>query len=268
MQKFKGILICSDLDGTLLSSDRTISDENLKAIEYFKSEGGSFTIISGRVPTTAAAICEIVKPNAPIGCFNGGGIYDHRKQKYAWIETLPGEALELVKYVEENMPEVGIQINTAKTIYICKDNPAMFLFRDYPTVTCRYNDINDPIVKVVFADFDAEKISRLADMLSSHPLAKNFDFIHSEAALYEILPKNVSKGNALLKLAQIYGFEKTIAIGDYDNDVSMIQNATVGIAVSNACDAAKAAADIVTVSNDEHAIARIIDDLDSGMIKF
>ena len=87
---------------------------------------------------------------------------------------------------------------------------------------------------------------------------------------FQVLPKNTNKGNGLTKLAESLGIDvnKTIAIGDYYNDVTMIENAKIGVAVSNACDDAKAVADIVTVSNDEDAIAKIIEDLDSGILKF
>ena len=88
MGKFDGILICTDLDGTLLGSDRKISKENIEAIEYFKSEGGLFTFITGRMPCLVNDIYNAIKPNAPFGCINGGGIYDG-KAKYAlmpvWI---------------------------------------------------------------------------------------------------------------------------------------------------------------------------------------
>ena len=67
-------------------------------------------------------------------------------------------------------------------------------------------------------------------------------------------------------MAEYLGTDKTIAIGDYDNDVSMFHAAKLGVAVKNACAAALAAADYVTVSNDEHAIAQIIADLENGAI--
>ena len=50
MAKFDGILICTDLDGTLLKKDKTVSRENLDAIEYFKANGGYFTYVTGRMP--------------------------------------------------------------------------------------------------------------------------------------------------------------------------------------------------------------------------
>ena len=58
--------------------------------------------------------------------------------------------------------------------------------------------------------------------------------------------------------------EKTVAIGDYDNDISMFRAAKLGIAVENACDAAKKAADLITVSNEEHAIAQVIYNIENG----
>jgi len=79
----------------------------------------------------------------------------------------------------------------------------------------------------------------------------------------------VGKGSLLKKLAGQLG-EKvthTIAVGDNDNDVSMLEAAQVGIAVANATPAAKQAADLSTVSNQEDAIAHIIDQLDRGEIR-
>ena len=60
--------------------------------------------------------------------------------------------------------------------------------------------------------------------------------------------------------------EKTVAVGDYNNDISMLKAARLGIAVANACPEAKAAADAVTVSNEEHAIAKIISDIEQGKL--
>ena len=72
MKKFEGILICTDLDGTLINSSGNISQENLDAIEYFKANGGLFTFVSGRMPYFASDIYNAIKPNAPFGCINAG----------------------------------------------------------------------------------------------------------------------------------------------------------------------------------------------------
>ena len=270
MGKFEGMLFCTDLDGTLFSDRRVASERNLEAIEYFKSEGGYFTFITGRVPITAGAICRLIKPNAPYGCFNGGAIYDPFEEKYLWSRVMPDCMPELVRTVDEQLPEVGIQLNTERRIYICKDSPAMAGFRAIPGVSlfsCPYEEISEPVLKVVLAHRENEVILALQKLLQSHPRANEVDFIRSEHHLYEILPKGVSKGQALLKMADLLGVshERTVVVGDYNNDISMVQAAGVGFAVANAVPELKAVADHVTVSNNEDAVAVIIDQLDRGM---
>ena len=269
MQKFSGMLFCTDLDGTLYSTAKTVSPQNLEAIEYFKAEGGLFTFITGRVPITAGDICRNIHPNAPYGCLNGGGIYDHAAQRYLWQVGLPESALELIRAVDRELPDIGIQFNTEKALYFAKDNEAMQGFRrntGVPHLTCRTDELPAPLLKVVFAHYDGDRILALADLLTNHPMASQFDFIRSEHHLYELLPKGVSKGNVLLKLSELMGIDpaRTIAAGDYDNDISMLRTAGLSFAVANASDNAKAAAHHVTVSNNDHAIAAIIDGLDRG----
>lgn len=266
MKKFEGMLFCTDLDGTLYSDDKTVSKENLDAIEYFKSEGGLFTFITGRVPKTSVEIYRTIKPNAPYGCFNGGGIYDPVQERYLWNITLSQESLELVRTVDRELPEIGIQFNTADQVLFNKDNHALELFRTItgmPLIPCSYEELKDPLLKVVFAHDDPEQIIAIEQLLSAHPKAMNYDFIRSENRLFELLPKGVSKGGALCKLAELLNIEmgNTVAVGDYHNDVSMLRAAGMGYAVANAVEEAKAVADRITVSNNEHAIARIVEEL-------
>ena len=116
---------------------------------------------------------------------------------------------------------------------------------------------------------DENRIELLQKLLNSHPRADEFDFIRSELRLYEILPKGSSKGGLLCKMAELLDIDiaKTIAVGDYYNDISMIKNAGLGFAVENAVADAKDAADYITVNNNQHAIAKIIDELDRGIYK-
>ena len=236
MKKFNGILFCTDLDGTLYTSDKRVSRENLDAIEYFKSEGGIFTFITGRVPEASMVIYNTVKPNAPFGCLNGGGIYDAKEDKYLWHSVLPDSAADFAKEVEKALPEIGIQVVTEKKVYFHKDNYAMEIFRKItgiPFAERHLDDIERPILKMVFAHHEQEQMARLEEMLSEHPDAKNYDFVRSERILFEFLPKGVSKGNVLFKMAELFGTDalKTVAVGDYNNDVSMIKAAGLGFAV-------------------------------------
>lgn len=270
MKKFEGYLFCTDLDGTLLSSDRTVSRENLDAIAYFKSEGGLFTVVTGRPPQTAWRIVQTVKPNAPYGCLNGGGIYDAAQGKYLWSARLDEGFLEILDAVRENFPEISLQPNTEKNIYFENDNEAQRAFREatgLPFTVCRAEDIEEPILKVLFVHHEDATLRSLADFLARHPLAARFDFVRSEQTLYEILPKGVCKGAVLTRMAAMLGIpmQNVIAVGDYNNDVSMLRAAGISFAVANAVPEAKAAAKYETVSCDEHAIAAIVAQLDKGL---
>lgn len=266
MGKFDGILICTDLDGTLLKNDKTISRENIEAIEYFKREGGYFTFVTGRMPFFVSYVLDTIRPNAPFGCVNGAGLFDWKSGEYAWKAVMPRNVLELVKTIDERFPEAGIQVNTFYKTYFCKENQTMKNFRKVTkleNIVCHYNDVQEPIAKILFGSEKEEEIKGIEEALKSHPLANEFDFIRSEKALYEILPKGIGKGTSIMKLSSHMNIDinKIIAIGDYNNDISMFKAAGVGIAVSNACSEALNAADFITVSNEEHAIARVIDDL-------
>ena len=265
MGKFDGVLFCTDLDGTLLRRDQTVSRENREAIAYFQQNGGLFTFITGRMPIFAKPICEAVHPNAPFGCVNGGGLFDPCAGKYVWQQELTKDVMPLITYIEENVPHIGIQLNTFEETYICRDHEEMHIFeeiagRAFPTT--HYTAIAEPFAKVLFAG-DVEDVFKTQALLSDHPLSEKFDFIRSDTMFYEILPKGLSKGSVLRELQNRLPVRptKTIVIGDYYNDLSMFAVADVSVAVGNACDAAKEAASFVTVSNEEHAIARVIYDL-------
>lgn len=273
MKKFEGILLCTDLDGTLLRTDGSISEENLGAIEHFKSEGGLFTFITGRMPVYSSHLCTMARTNAPYGCGNGCGIYDPDKKDYLWRKDMIDDIHPLLDFIESSTDEVGIMVNTFDTVYFIRNNPAMSWWRSItgmPNIIKRRDEITEPIAKIVFGDHDPLVIDELENLILSSPLSKKFDVVRSEKTLFEVVTKDLSKGTVLMKMAELFGIDKkrTVAVGDYYNDISMIKAAGVGIAVSNACDELKANANRITVSNDEHAIAKIIYDIENGEIRF
>ncbi|MBQ8345430.1 MAG: HAD family phosphatase [Clostridia bacterium] len=271
-KKFEGMLICTDLDGTLLRRDKSISKENLEAIEYFKAEGGVFTFITGRMPYSSMDIYRAIRPNAPFGCINGGGLYDPIAKDYLWMETLSPDVLTLVESVADQFPEMGIQINAKERLWFCRENSIMANFRrvtNTPNLVCGIRDVNEPIGKILFGQANTAEVDRLAEVLPKYPGADRFEFIRSEEVFFEVLPKGISKGSVLPKLTAHLGLEmaRTVAIGDYDNDIRLLQTAKIGVAVANASEHAKAAADYITVSNEEHAMAAVISDIEKGVLR-
>ena len=269
MGKFDGILICTDLDGTLYKKDKTVSRENREAIEYFKREGGFFTFITGRLYYYAQEAYAAASPNVPYGTINGGGLYDGVEDCYIYTLETPHKVLELVACIDEKFPDVGIQICGFERTYFAKENDITLRFRrltGVPPLSCDYREVDFPIAKIIFCIATEEQVAEVEKTLRAHPLAEEFDFVRSERTLFEILPKGVHKGFAIEKLAEYLGvrMEKTVAIGDYDNDIAMLTAAGCGVAVENACPAAREAADYITVSNEEHAIARLIYGIENG----
>lgn len=269
MKRFDGMLICTDLDGTLLRNDGTISKENIEAIEYFKQNGGYFSFVTGRMPFFVSHIHNAINPNAPFGCINGGGLYDYNEKKYIWTAPMAEGVNVLIEHIDKEFPNVGIQVNTFEHTYFCKENETMKYFRritGLPNLVQNYNDITETVSKIIFGIEEEDEILAVEKSLRNHPLAQNFDFVRSERTLFEILPKGINKGVSVTKLAEYLNIDinKTIAIGDYNNDIPMFKAAKIGISVKNACPDALKAADFVTVSNEEHAIAQLISDLEKG----
>lgn len=270
MGKFDGILLCTDLDDTLLTTDKKISEDNKKAIEYFKSEGGLFSFATGRIPYGACLMLKHIEPNAPMVCFNGAGIYDHKKDKLLWQLELGEDAIEVLEFIDNNYPFSGIEVCTPDKLYFAKVNMVVERHKIHEKLPDRYEDYHNvsfPWIKVLFMQ-ELEQVQIVRDALQNSKFTDKFDFVQSSPQYYELLPKNASKGDALMKLAEILNIpkNKVIAIGDNENDISMVKSAGLGVAVANAIKPLKDAADLITVDNNSSALAVLISLLDSGEI--
>ena len=93
--------------------------------------------------------------------------------------------------------------------------------------------------------------------------------MQSSPNYYELLPKEASKGNGLLKIAEFLGVpqNKTIGIGDNENDLSLISDAGVGVAVANALPALLSEADFISTDNNSHSISTVIYGIENKIIE-
>lgn len=272
MGKFDGILICTDLDDTLLTSDKRVSKENSDAIEYFKSEGGFFTFATGRVPEGARLILDFIKPNAPVISFNGAAIYDFEKNCYLWKNALSAEAIKVAELVDRTLPRCGIEVCCADTNYFSKVNRHTERHKEiekFPDNYVDYHNVADEWIKVIFME-DEDRLHEIRDVIASSEWADKFEFVKTSPWYYEMLVKGSTKGSAVPKLARLLGLDpaKTIGMGDNENDMSLMTDTGIGIAVANAIEPIRAAADYVTVDNNSHALAKVVADLECGRILF
>lgn len=272
MGKFDSILICTDLDDTLLTSDKQVSKENSDAIEYFKSEGGYFTFATGRVPEGSRLILDFIKPNAPVISFNGAAIYDFKKDCYLWQNPLPHNALAVAELIDSTLPHCGIEVCCADTNYFSKVNRHTEHHKkieQFPDNYVDYHSITDEWIKVIFME-DEDKLSEVRSVIANSEWADKFEFVKTSPWYYEMLAKGSTKGSAVPKLAQLLGIDpnRTIGMGDNENDLSLMTDTGIGIAVANAVESVRLAADFITVDNNSHALAKVVEDLDNRKIIF
>ena len=271
MGKFKGLLLVSDLDGTLLDTNKLISRETLDAIAYFEREGGLFSYVTGRPPFAVAPVLEQYCPTVPVGCLNGGGIYDFSQQCFVDRTPLSRAAFALVDYAVAHFPTVGYEFVTFDTCYLYRPNATIEELRSFERLPPNYvtsYDVPGELCKLLFADEPAG-IEALMRGLANCPERADYALMRTADQYYELLPRGCDKGSSLRRLATYLGVDMahTVAVGDNSNDAPMLRAAALGVAVANATRDAKSAADLVLdAGNDEHALAVLIDRLDSGRI--
>lgn len=270
MGKFDGYLICTDLDDTLLTTDKKVSDENVRAIHRFMDEGGLFTFATGRVPAGVKNVIDYIRPNAPIVCFNGGAVYDLDKKQYLWQSKLKRGAGAIIDYIEKQYDFVGTEVITIDKFYFHKINARVLEHETFEHITGirkNWHGVPEPWMKVIFMQEENE-VDLVRRAIAQTDYDKSYNFVQSSPYYYEILPKDATKGDAALKICDILGIKKkkTIGIGDNENDISLLQKLGIGAAVLNASDEVKKHADIIAPHHNNNAIAGLINEIEKKVI--
>lgn len=262
-------LIVSDFDGTLVDSQNTISDKVRLAINEYVSCDGIFAVCTGRMLCSILPRVRELKLKGLVAAYQGSVIADIESGKLLRNNTLSvNDCVEICAFAERLEFTCNTYSNEVLYTSLPKgDN----LLTVYETVT----GVEAVNIDGAMSEFVKEKKlacnkitflvnpnerERLYKLLQAE-FSKRFDVTCSAAVLVEISPKGDDKGAALTYIADYFGIDlsSTVAIGDNLNDLSMIKIASVGVAVGNAVEDLKKEADYVTVSNNEGAVAKIIE---------
>ena len=267
---FDGLFLISDVDGTLLNSKSELTKKNLDAINYFRANGGRFSLATGRTPQSAKTFLDATEVTELAVMYNGGAIYHRPTGVSSDIIFLPEQAKLYIKKIHSDLAFTGIVVVTEKEHYNagCNDEPNKYVIanRELGSISkVPFDEISEDWVKILICHEP-----RLKSELNSYLGARSFEgveFISSSSHFIEMLPIGSSKGGALKKIAERTGIEQkqVIAVGDYHNDISMIKFAGLGVAVANAQAEVKAAADMVACSCDENAIAYVIEYIEKNI---
>ncbi len=260
---FDGCLLVSDIDGTLLH-DGIIPQKNIEAIEWFKSEGGIFTIATGRGIPAAKYSYELSKSNAPLIALNGGVIYSYADREFLYQKFLDTRCYDIVFELLDKFPFVGAEYFYGESIYLIKSNSATDAHAEYENFefVCPPKNYKElPWTKVLFAFNSVDEHAEVEAYVKNINLEYGC-FVStcvSDTSRYlELLPINVNKGTAIKELKKICGAKKSFAIGDYYNDVELIRDADIGAAVAAAPDDIKQIANYVTCCCEDGAVADFI----------
>ncbi|MGN0814247.1 MAG: Cof-type HAD-IIB family hydrolase [Candidatus Coproplasma sp.] len=269
MAKLNCKLIVSDCDGTLLNSEHSVSDKVRSAIEKFVADGGIFAVCTGRMTASILPQVRSLGLKGLVASYQGGVISEIESGKIIRTSGFdPEQAYEICKALEDMGAYVNAYFGDDMYSDIPADNEYLKIYEKITGITSRHTDIplsqfalahNCKCQKVASLCFPQDR-ERIYSSLQSK-FADRYEITCSADVLVEIAPLGDNKGSAVRFLAEHYGvpIQKTVAIGDNLNDLSMIQAAGVGVAVGNAVQELKDQADFVSVTNDEGAVAQVIE---------
>jgi len=269
MKKFSGIVLCSDVDGTLIDKNNKIPEANKEAIKYFQENGGKFMIATGRIPEAVVPILDGVTLDFPCICHNGCSLYDFEKKCYIDTIELSKEAAPTIDEVLEKSPVSGVEIMTTEGIYVLKQNSATDRHISFEKITARYVDRIEEIkpmwLKILFGQEEKET-DALYQAMENSKFKKDYLLVRTHHYYYEIFNKSAGKGNMLKKMCTEYGIkrEQLAVIGDNENDISMLEIAGISAAAGNGAKRVKDMADFVVEDAEDGAVADFILKLEKG----
>ncbi len=258
-------LIALDMDGTLCDDNKVIPKENIDAIIELQKSGKTVAISTGR---PESGILPFIKDlhleeyGGLVMSYNGGRIYDVKNEKVLYNRAFPKKMLKPVMDIVKGS-SITVSSPLDKIIY------AGNALNDYSYTESKI--INIPFeFREDFITLDVE-MNKLLLIDTPEVIAKYYPIIKdtfepqlhvflSEPFFLEITPPNINKGQGLHSLAEITGIpvKNMIAMGDSFNDIEMLKEAGLGVAMGNAKEGVSDYADMVTVSNNDCGVAKII----------
>lgn len=271
MKKFENKIIVSDLDGTFLDENEEVVERNVKAIEYFKANGGYFTVATGRVAmhVSGAIPCIGELINIPAVTCNGACLYDFRTDEIPVSYPIDHDnIMELVTFVKENFADVGVRASSPNYCFVTSkrdiDNP--YISKEFLKYQGCDNYINDyeqwswaTIFKVVLR-LDSDRVGEVMSAIRER-FGDRFAVTQSWPTIIDIQLGGINKATTLEKYVKktIGENVKIYACGDYINDIEMLKAADVAVCPSNAHESVKSLSDLCLCSNTEGLIADLVE---------
>ncbi|HPR81935.1 MAG TPA: sugar-phosphatase [Enterococcus sp.] len=260
-------LIAIDIDGTLLNSHHQLTNEVHTALKQAEAQGVKIVLCTGRPLTGVESLLEeldLFSGNDYVITYNGSLVQStHDKEIVSKFGLSHDDYLE----IELLARKLGVHLHTETEDTMYTSN------RDISPYTIHEAFLVNMPLKYRTPEEMTEELSIIKMMMIDEPalldeiiplipesFMEKYTVVKSTPFFLEILNKEVHKGAALERLATHLGLDRSevMALGDNENDVTMIEYAGLGIAMANATENIKNVADAITTSNDEHGVAEAI----------
>jgi Cof subfamily protein (haloacid dehalogenase superfamily) len=265
--------ILTDMDGTLLNDDHSISDKSIKSIQRLINKGYKFFPATGRSRKSAV----VAAGKKFIELFGGNencipGVFSQGLEVYGpsgeaiYRRFLEDEVIiKVIKFCELN--DVSAIAYCGDRIFCTKNNNKTIkildykepLAEEYPKGIIHLNRDGIRVNKLLIVD-DEEILLKIRPLIENL-LLNEATITKAVVGMLEVLPLGASKGDGVQRLLDFIGVsaDNTIAFGDGENDIEMLKLVKFGIAMVNAKEVLKNNADFITLSNNKDGVAEVLD---------
>ena len=263
-------LIALDMDGTLLNSKKEISPGCREAIKKALAEGKEVVLSPGRCRPELTEFRKLIPGLRYVNCTSGAMVYDFREQRVIYSNTID---IPVVKEIfrlarkEEAMLHILDEKSIEQTNQLAHiDRYGMGVYKE---LHARVVEPHDDLYGFYMANpFPVEKINLYHQSMESRTrtkeriqaLALPVEMVDAESSSLELTATGVDKGVGLTKLCEALGIpvSASIAVGDADNDLSVLRAAGLAVAMGNALDSVKAISDVTVADCDHDGCAEAI----------
>lgn len=257
-------LLCVDLDGTLLTDEKKINKQDIEALRRAADRGLKIALVTGRMPAATEPIARELGIPCIMACNAGTYILEEGQCIHAEYLTV-----DAMKRIYEKVKAFGIPlwIFWDKKWFVTAKDSFVKAEEEIVQYTSEVASVEELAFKwekekagpnKVLVGAESTLVKKVYEALRDQ---QDVDMACSSLNYLEIFPKGINKGKALSLICGKKGFrkEETIAFGDQELDVPMLEEAGIAVAMGNAIDKLKSKADFITKTNNEAGIAYALD---------
>jgi Cof subfamily protein (haloacid dehalogenase superfamily) len=256
-------LLLSDVDGTLVTKDKVLTERSVAAVHKLHDAGILFAVTSGRPPRGMSMLVAPLALSTPLAAFNGGLVVEPDMSVVEEREIPADLVAPIVKLLESFALDVWIYrgadwlVRNPNGAHVERES---FTVQFEPTVVETFDDVSKGVAKIVGVSDDHESVA-LASASAQDTFGEHVSAARSQPYYVDVTHPDANKGGVVKFLSAKYSIapDEIATIGDMPNDVLMFAHSGLSIAMGQSDREVHRAARRVTTSNDEDGFANAVD---------